>query len=189
MSDIPTTEPNEIRAGTTVSWQRNDLSADYPASSYTLKYYLVNASVKITITASANGDNYQVSLAKATTAAYTVGKYEWSAVVDNGTVAYEIDKGTIEILTDYSAAGITKFDYRTSAQTIYEAVSAVIEGRATQDQESYSIQGRALSKTPIADLLLLRSTFKSIWEKEKTAERLKNGGESRNRIKVRFTGV
>ena len=184
MADIPTTEPSQIRAGTTVKWDRNDLSADYPADTWTLNYYLINSAGKITITASANGLYFRIAETAATSADYTVGKYEWIAEVNEGTNYHVADRGTIEILTDYSVA--ETFDSRSDAQYVYEAITAVIKGRASQDQESYSIAGRALSKTPIPDLLLLRDKFKAEWETEKKTERINNGGDSRNRIKVRF---
>ena len=185
MATIPTTEPTSFTAGDLVRCTRKDLSGNYPATTYTLKYYLVNSAGQIAITASADGVYFSVSLATSTTAAYTAGKYHWQATVEKSGERFVVDSGTMEILPNFEAQ-TSGYDARTSAQTIFEAVEAVLEGRATQDQESYSIQGRALSRTPIPDLLLLRNHFAAIWEQEKRAEKLNNGDDSRNRIKVRF---
>src|SRR5574340_367386 len=72
----PTNEPSALRAGDTWSWRREDLG-DYPASSWTLKYYFRNSSAKFDATATADGDDFEVTVAKATTAGYTVGWYDW----------------------------------------------------------------------------------------------------------------
>src|SRR5574340_527910 len=45
----PTNEPSALRAGDTWSWRREDLG-DYPASSWTLKYYFRNSSAKFDAT-------------------------------------------------------------------------------------------------------------------------------------------
>jgi len=46
MVTIPTNEPSTIIAGDTWQWSRRDLS-DYPASSWTLEYYLLKADNKL----------------------------------------------------------------------------------------------------------------------------------------------
>ena len=74
---IPTTEPTELRAGDTWKWTRS--LSDYPASIWTLTYVLVQAAVQKSITASASGDDFSVSVAKATTAAYAEGLWSWVA--------------------------------------------------------------------------------------------------------------
>ena len=61
----------------------------------------------------------------------------------------------------------------------------MIQNRATKDQESYSIQGRSLARTPIADLIALRSQYKAELVREERAERIKNGLGHSGIIKVR----
>ena len=110
-ADIPTTEPTSLRAGDTWAWRREDLS-DYPASGWTLVYYFRNATAYFDITASADGDAYAVSVAKASTGK-TPGWYDWVAVVtDTGnTERYEVDRGRVEILANYAAAAVLVQDY------------------------------------------------------------------------------
>lgn len=52
------------------------------------------------------------------------------------------------------------FDVTTHATKVLAAIEAVIEGRATVDQQSYTIEGRTLQRTPMQDLLLLRDRYK-----------------------------
>jgi hypothetical protein len=51
-------------------------------------------------------------------------------------------------------------------EKVLDAIEAVIENRASQDQMSYSIKGTTLSRTPIADLLLLRREYKEEYKME-----------------------
>ena len=84
---IPTTEPSSIKAGMTVKWKRT--LSDYPATLWTLTYVLFKAGTQIKFNASADGTDHSVTLAKATTAAYTAGNYTWQAYVDDGSERFE----------------------------------------------------------------------------------------------------
>ena len=64
---IPTTEPTELRVGDTWQWKREDLSSDYPATSWTLTYYFRNATAYFNVVATADGVHFEVTVAKATT--------------------------------------------------------------------------------------------------------------------------
>lgn len=74
----------------------------------------------------------------------------------------------------------------THAQKVLAAIEAVLENRATQDQDSLSIGNRQLRRTPIADLLLLRDKYKSEVAIENNRSLIASGRKTRNRIKVRF---
>jgi hypothetical protein len=63
------------------------------------------------------------------------------------------------------------FDGSTHAQRTLAAIEAVLEKRATRDQEKYSINNRELSRTPISDLLLLRDRYKTQVRMELKAKR------------------
>ncbi|HUO43549.1 MAG TPA: hypothetical protein VMT94_01395, partial [Burkholderiales bacterium] len=70
-SEIPRNEPPEARAGLTWQWRREDLSDDYPASSWTLKYWFKQTGAnggKFSIQANADGDNFAILVAATTTA-------------------------------------------------------------------------------------------------------------------------
>lgn len=184
-AEIPTTEPQSFTAGDLVQWARTDLTDDYPASEYTLTYYLVKTSYQIEIIATADGDEFAISIPTTTTADYNPGQYSWNAYASKTGERFKVDSGTMEVLVNF-ATQTSGYDDRTTAKTILDAIDAVLEGRATKDQESYAIEGRSLSRTSIADLLLFRDKFKQIYDKEKQAEDIANGLSSRNRVKVRL---
>jgi hypothetical protein len=57
------------------------------------------------IQATADGDNFAVNVAAATTAAYTAGDYTWAAIVTGGSSeAYEVDRGRFKLLARYDQA-------------------------------------------------------------------------------------
>lgn len=172
---VPTTEPRELRAGMTWAWRREDLS-DYPAPTWTLTYWfkqLAAAGAKFSAVAAADGAAHAVSVAAATTAGYTADEYSWVAVASSGTESYEVDRGTLKLLPKYSADAA--LDDRSHARKTLEAIEAVIENRATLDQQEYTIGSRSLKRMTIADLLALRDKYRGeVWAEEQ-AERVRNG--------------
>lgn len=165
---VPTIEPTSVRAGLTWEWDRTNLSSDYPASTWTLKYGLKNAASHIEITAAADGDDYTVLVAAATTAGYTAGTYRWAAWVESGTEKRDIGEGWIEVLAAYTGAAV--LDDRSHARITLDAIEAVIENRATLDQQQYAIGNRSLTRTPIAELLKLRDYYRAEVRAEVHAE-------------------
>lgn len=130
-STVPTTEPTSLRAGDTWQWRREDLS-DFPASAWTLKYYFRKATAYFDITASADGDNFAVSVAKATTANYPDGDYDWLAVVESATERHEVDRGRLKVLPNLATAAA--FDARSFARTMLDAVEAALTSKASTQQ-------------------------------------------------------
>lgn len=183
---IPTSEPTELRAGDTWTWTKT--LADYPASTpWTLKYRFKNAAGGFEIVASASGDGYSVSVAAATTAAYAAGAYSWMAWVEGGSSEkYTVDSGTLTIDPDYrSGTSTTAYDGRSHAQTVLDAIEAVIEGRASKDQEEYEIAGRRLKRTAIPTLLKMRQHYKAEVAAEAAREAIANGTGTGRRIQFR----
>lgn len=186
-SEIPRNEPPEARAGLTWQWRREDLTADYPASAWTLKYWFKKTGAtqaNFSIQANADGDNFAVNVLAATTAAYTAGDYTWSAQVTGGTSeAYEIDRGRMKVLARYDAAA--NLDDRSHARQALEAIEAVLLNRATLDQQEYSIGNRMLKRMPAADLLKFRDYYRGQVATEDMAERARNG-QGGNRLVVKL---
>lgn len=176
-ADIPLNEPPQQRAGMTWKWRREDLTASYPASSWTLTYYFKktgSSGANFSIAASADGDYFSVSVTAATTAAYTAGDYTWSAVVSGGSSEkYEIDSGRMKLLPRYDAAA--NVDDRTHARKALEALEAVIESRATKDQLEYTIGTRSLKLMSPEELMQWRDYYRGEAGAEEMGERLRNG--------------
>ena len=186
-TNYPETEPLKIFSGDRAAWKRTDLGTDYAPASYSLKYSarLENdGATEIEITASESGSDYVVEVGQSTTAAFRVGIYHWQAYIirTSDSERVTVDSGTWEVVVNRDAA---TSDPRNHVKIVLDAIEATIEGRASKDQESYSIQGRSLSRTPIAELVALRDKYRAEWVREQRAERIKNNLGHSGIIKVR----
>lgn len=181
--EIPTYEPATLYAGTTVAWTKS--LPDYPATTYTLTYYLVGPVERYVITASASGSDYSIAVTAATSATWVAGKYRWASYAVNGATKYPVESGVVEIKLNMQTA--VAGDLRTHARKVLDAIEAVIENRASKDQEAMSIAGRSLQRTPIADLMTLRSRYAIEVAREEAAA--KGNREGMRRAYVRFARV
>lgn len=175
----PNTEPTSLRAGDTWAWRREDL-ADYPASVWTLTYYFRNASSKFSIVAAADDDNFAVSVAKAATAAFDAGSYDWEAIVSTVDDAYRIDFGRLTVSPDLTADAV--YDGRSFARTMLEAIESALLNKATGsqlDMVQAALADRSMQYDTAA-LMKLRAQFKAEVNRE-------DAGDSGNtRILVKF---
>lgn len=182
MADIPTIEPTTANAGDTWRWTRT--LVDYPASAgWALSYTLINASAKITINASASGDDHAVTVSAATSAGYAAGSYDWRARVSRAGEVYTVGEGRITVR---NAFGGSTFDARSHARKTLEAIEAVIEGRASSATLEYTIAGRTMKHIPMADLLALRDKYRAEVLREDAAAAVAAGLPDRRRVHVRF---
>lgn len=151
-----TTTPASIRAGDTATWLLE--LADYPASGgWSVEYNFVNAAGKFTIASTAEGSAHRLRAAPAVTAAYAAGTYGWHARVTNGTDAFSVASGSIEVLPDL--AEMVALDTRSHAQKTLAALESWIEGHDLAVAE-YEIAGRRMKYIPITDLLKLRDQYR-----------------------------
>lgn len=184
-TNYPTEEPDELNAGDRWTWKRDDLG-DY-GSGYTLSYELTlyTGAAPITLTASLSGSEYLIEIAAATTAGYSAGTYQWVALItrDSDSERVEIARGVLVVNPDPATSAA---DPRTTARKTLDAIEAVIEGRASKDQESYTIGNRSLNRMAIEDLLRLRDAYRREVKREEQADKLKNGIGINNNIIVRM---
>lgn len=186
---IPSIEPTEFVSGATVKWTRS--LGDYPASTWTLKYYIRSVSQGggyLDVTATADGDTHSVTIAATDTATLVAGEYEWQAEVTSGSEVAFPDKGyfTVKPALELEAGGV---DRRSIAKRALEKIEAVILNRATRDDLSYTLPGvgMTLSKIPPDDLLRWYDYFKAEVAKEQAAEDLANGKGGGNNIWATFS--
>lgn len=148
--------PDKIGAGLTFS-KLTTLTA-YPAPDWALSVAL-RGPASIDLVAVPDGIQHRLAATAAVTAAYTPGLYAYSIRATRGEDVVEVERGTITVLPDLaqSAGG----DVRSHSRIVLDNIRAVIEKRATQDQQKYSINNRELWRTPIADLLKLEALYAS----------------------------
>lgn len=150
--------PAQIKAGITFS-NLVTLTA-YPAPDWALSVALRGPGV-IDLEATADGSQHKLVATATETASFAPGLYAYSARVEDadGDVV-EVECGTVTVLADLAQS--TGGDMRSHNRRVLDSILAVIEKRATLDQERYRINNRELYRTPIADLLKLKAHYQAL---------------------------
>lgn len=135
--------PSELQVGDTWQWTKS--LPDYPASAgWALSFSLYRyGQPVIQINATASGDDFSISVPAATTAGKAAGAWQWTAYVMKGTDRFTVETGTVCLKPDLAAADPTT-DLRTENEKILDALIATQQRRATKEQESMEINGRAI---------------------------------------------
>lgn len=188
--NYPTQEPDLLVVGDRWTWRRPDLAATYDPSDYALTYEYHEdsgggGSHKFSITATETTDDYIIEIASATTANYATGDFHWYAFITRSSDSERIavDDGYAKIELNFAN---TNADHRSHAKKVLDAIEAVLENRASQDQMSYSIAGRSLARMSIDDLMTFRNRYRAEYNEELKRWRIKNKQDTGNTIKVRF---
>jgi hypothetical protein len=116
---------------------------------------------------------------------FPVGIYQWSAYITKTSDSnrIQIDSGTWEVVENKAVSTADPEPYE---KKVLDAIQAVIQGRATQDQMSYSIAGRSLSRMDPDDLHKWESLYKGKWLKLKRMQRARAGLGHDGIIKTRL---
>jgi hypothetical protein len=176
-------EPTSFIIGETVEWEK--YLSEYPTKKgWNLSYSFRNYSTGFDITAISKSDHYLVQLSRETTANCKAGNYWWQANIHKENIRHIIAEGSLEIKPNL--AMVETYDGRSHVKKVLEALEATILGKASRDQLSYSISGRSLSRLSPAELLKWRDIYKSEYRRELQEERINNGFEAGNIIKIRF---
>jgi len=163
--DIPDSEPKLLRCGD--SWQWNKSFADYPASVWTLTYFLYGAAVVDAdgFDADADGDDHQVRQVGSYSESFAAGEYMLVGRVTDGTDTFTVYEDAIELVA--SASALASSAQKTHAETCYDLLTALIEGKIPKDQESFQINGRAVQRIPIREAMKLRGFYAGLIEQER----------------------
>lgn len=183
---IPTKEPATFTAGDTLKFKR--YHAEYPpADGWTLSYALVADGAQITFSGSDNGDGYHlINVSAATTAGWASGYYRWQAYVTHTSgERHQMGAGEMELKPDFASQG-AGYDGRTHVKKTLDALEATLEGKASRDQQSYTINGRSLERMAPGELLKWHSHYKRLYRQERQAADLANGVGGGSTIQVRF---
>ena len=182
--------PPTLRAGDTITW--DEIVSDYPATDgWTLVFVLIKYGQSlIKIEATADGNDYAVSVLPAASRLWFPGNYSWMAYVKKEaggeiTEKYTLQSGQVTILPDITQA-TSATDTRSHAKKILDAIESLLEGKAGSDVSSYSIGGRSITKMSPDELIKWRSFYKTEYERELEAEGIARGEDSPRRIGVRF---
>ncbi|AKU43294.1 hypothetical protein RCCRONUS_5 [Rhodobacter phage RcCronus] len=147
--------PAQLVAGDAWAWRADGLAVAYPSPEYVLTYHLApqGGGAPIGAAAAADATGLVVGVPAATTAGAAPGPWRWTLtalrLADNARAT--IAAGAFRVWPDLTTGG----DTRSQARRLLDAINAVLEKRITKDVENYSIEGRALTRTPLE---VLRST-------------------------------
>lgn len=155
---VPTTEPSILVAGDSWSWTKS-LSEFPPSEGWALGYSIRGASTLLDtdVVVSTVGSLFSIVVDKVKTAALVAGAYQWQSYVTKAAERYTVETGIISVLP--SLSGFTGSQGQNHIERTYALLEAAIEGRITKDYQNYSINGRAISKIDIKELVRLRSIY------------------------------
>lgn len=155
----------------------------YPATAGWAVSVVIRGPSSIDLAAAPEADQHRFTATADTSKAWAAGLHRYSlrATLDGQVV--EIEGGELVIDQDLAAlpAGT---DMRSHAEITLDNINAVIEKRATQDQQRYVIGNRELWRTTLPDLLALKKYYQDLVNREK-AKRAGKSGWGRQ-IKVKF---
>lgn len=165
-AEIPYGEPLELVAGDTYKFLKS--LSDYSiADGWALKYRIVGGLISLSKTASDNGDgNWLVTIAAADLVAAvadtTARMIGW---VEKAGERWTVYDDYVRIKPNVATA--TAADLKTHEVRTLEAIETVLEGRATADIEQYQLNGRAVTKIPVSELLKWRGIYRAIvWRQQ-----------------------
>jgi hypothetical protein len=148
--------PEKISAG--VDFTARACLSSYAAPTWSL-VLLLRGPENIDLSATADGRDHVFSAPASTTTAWPAGRYWYAIRATDGVATREVERGNVEVMPDLANAA-EGYDGRSHARITLDAIEAVIEKRATLDQERYRINNRELYRTPISDLLKLREHYR-----------------------------
>ena len=136
------------------------------------------------VTIAHNGTGFLITVSSATTKTWKSGCHSYAVYMIKGDERYTVEVGHVEIKPDIEAQ--TDYDGRSHVKKVLDAIEAVIEKRASNDQMSYTIAGRSLSRIPIPELLKLRDVYRIEYNREMKAADIARGEYRGGMLKVRF---
>ena len=172
-----TSFPSSITAGTT--FDRTVIQTAYPAPDWAVVAYL-RGPQSIDIESVGAGASHRFTVPATDTALWPTGDYWFSIRASNGTEVVEVDSGQTTIKPDLASLD-AGHDGRTHVQKVLDAIEAVLEKRATLDQQRYTINNRELWRTPIPELLMLRDRYRAELRRMKS-----KGNLFDQHVRVRF---
>ncbi len=185
---IPDIPPAELTQGLTAKWTANP--SQFPTSEgWRLSYRFAGPTPK-TFAAAASAGRHLVTVSATNSAALTEGEYSWQSYAASAAIGetYAVESGALTVARDYRLLG-EGYDARSTAKQILDALDATLLGTATSAQQQMSVDGRALSRYGISELLKLRDRYATIFASETNRARIAAGQASTRNIRARFTAA
>lgn len=148
---VPTREPTQITAGDTVQWTRTDLSGDYSAADgWALTYYIVGA-VNLSVTATADGTGFDVTISATSSATLTTGDYALTGRVSKDGEVFTVYSGRLNVLPNLATAEAGS-ETRSYWRKYRDDIRAALAVYGTDGTQAYTIMGeRAVTLRTLDD--------------------------------------
>lgn len=166
--------PAKIAQGDLIEWTES--VADYKASAGWILKYRLSGPDQIDIVSVADGDNFKFSISSANSKTYSPGIFKTQRYLTKGTTSITLEFGICEILenlADIPAGTIT--DSRSHVRKVFEALKAMIEGRATIAQEEIQIAGRMMRYMKMSELIQAYHHYERLVQQEEQAAEIAKG--------------
>lgn len=187
-NNAPEGEPTKIVVGDFLQWKKTSLASNYPPATHSATYVARIASGQsgeIQMTAIERPTYYLFQVTSATSSAFQTGFYHWQLEIVETASGNRIvvERGEFEAIADLDNNGA---DPRTHAEIMVDKIENLLTGRADKDVNSYSIQGRSISKMGISELLQWRDYYRKEVVKEQRDLAIAQGRPTKTTMKVRF---
>lgn len=177
--------PVRITIGDTVTWDES--LSDYPASdSWIVSYNFTNKDAQFSSAhAIVDVDDHRITI---DTSDLEDGSYDYTKKVTDTSETFTLERGTLEVEPDLSAdtAGV---DRRSFAAIALANIEDMLKGKATKDQTSYSLNGRALSRYSVDELREWRAELRVEVRGEQQKVRVRNGKKSHANVRARMSSA
>ena len=186
--------PEVIYAGDTIIFDvpafTDPVGENVDSGTYTLVWYARTntASEGASITGVAEADGWRITVPSSTTTGFDAGLWTWQAIATSGALQYTAGRGQFTVKATLEYAGTPgAFDDRSRAEIDLEKVEAAIrtlaEGGVVQE---YAIGNRSLKRYKMGELLQLRDALKAEVDRERRAEKVRQGLGNPGVTRVRF---
>lgn len=176
--------PRRITIGDTITW--DETLTDFPATAtWVVTYNFTSQIARFVSGHAAVGDDHRITIV---TTDLEEGQYEYAKKVTDGTTTHTLERGVLDVDPDLSA-DTTGVDRRSFAAIALESIEAMLLGKATKDQTSYSLNGRALSRYSFDELREFRAELRVEVRDEKQKTRRAAGGKSHRNVHVSMSSA
>jgi hypothetical protein len=187
--------PELIYAGDTVIFDvpefTDSIGTPVNSGTYTLKWYARTntASEGTTITATTQSTGWRVTVPAGTTLGFDAGLWTWQAIATYSTLQYTAGRGQFTVKGSAAYTGTPgAFDDRSRAEIdlsyVETAIRTLSQGGMVQE---YTIGNRNLKRYKMPELLQLRDVLKAEVDRERRAEKIRQGLGNPGVARVRFT--
>jgi hypothetical protein len=176
-------EPKRITKGDTIAWRES--FGNYPASQGWALSYAIRGPVSLDVNATADHDDFVITINPAQSDTLTQGYYRYQAIVTKGSEVHTVSQDFLLVDPDLSAASVP-MEARVSARVIFDAIKAMIAGTAGQAERMIEIAGRRLENWTPEELRKAYTNWELLAQKEEAQVSL-DAGKKRRKIVAQFT--